>query len=100
MITWKNEYFFEIGFSFYLILILLHMNEIFNDFQPAVFGQNVFPQISRSVTVGITWIPFSVIGSFVEWQPVSFLSVQLGTHKYLILIYGKMNKRSFFEVEK
>src|SRR5690606_7202870 len=38
--------------------------------------------------------------AFIERQPIGFTALQLGAHKYLILVYSKMNEGSFLKGEQ
>jgi type I restriction enzyme R subunit len=73
------------------------MDKSLNDFHPAVFFENVFPQVRCSISVRILRIAFAIVRAFVKREPVGFTPFQFRTHEYFILINGKVYKTSFFE---
>src|SRR5690625_1941475 len=97
MIPWENEFFFFENFSAGFYIIRLQVDEPLKNLHPAIFRQNIFPQIGCSVSIRIGRISLAVVVPFIEMQPERFTSFQYGRHKYIILIYSKMHQASFLE---
>src|SRR5690606_26552996 len=97
VVTRKDEYFLFIGFTLKFLFFYLQVDKTLQDFHPAVFNKNVFPQVGRAVTVSIWRIALTVIKAFVKRKPKGFMAFQLGTHKHFVLIYGKMYQSPFFK---
>ena len=110
MITGKNNFPGKNlpGASIFLPYLLagnLIADKFLDNIQQFIFLQNLIPQIRSHVItirgrrVAGTAILARSVAALVKWQEVSFLSIQLGSNRSIVQVYGKESKDAAVQFE-
>ena len=102
MIPWKDHP-FRLDFTFF-ILFLFQMKVLMQDFQQAVFAQNIFPKIGSIIPIRIDRVPLTAhisrsIAALIEREKIGFGSFQPGCHIYVGQIDSKVHQNPVLKLE-